>query len=266
MKKSIFVSLLMLTPLAASAADAYAAKTFPAAGVREIDVATDGGAVSLTAVEGATIAVDVSPAAVPGDDCRIVARLDGATLTLSARASGGGFLFGGGKKCSAGFAVSAPPRAAIRAASGSGNVVLGAFSGECDVKTGSGEIALRGPSGALTLRSGGGRIGGDASGPRIDAATGGGDVILSSLTGSASVKTGSGAVFLSWTSAPKSGAIDVRTGSGSLAILLPAATRLKTSLKSGSGMLHNEFGSDETAPLALTFRSGSGGATLRKAP
>ncbi|MFI5345932.1 MAG: DUF4097 family beta strand repeat-containing protein [Elusimicrobiota bacterium] len=263
--KPVLWAACALIASTAFAADPFESKSYPASSVREIVVTTAGGAVSLTASAGASVNVDVSPAAAPGDDCQISQQLRGSTLTLVARAPGSRMSFGPGKQCSAGFAVSAPAGVSVKAASGSGNVSLGAFSAKADIKTGSGDVAVSGFSGELIARSGSGRVGGDASGPKIDVNTGSGNVDLSGLTGGASVKTGSGEVSLSWARAPRSGKIDVRTGSGGLNATFPAAARLKVSAKSGSGSLNSDFVNDGKASLELTFRSGSGSATLKKA-
>ena len=255
---------LLIAGSPALAADSYESMIYPADGVRAIAVETDGGAITLTVTETGTVTVDASPAALPGDDCRVVQQQRGGTLTLSAHAPKSGGFFGGGKSCHAGFTVGAPARVAIKAASGSGAVSVGAFSGKTEVKTGSGDIELNGFAGSLTARSGSGKIRGDASGPKVDVGTGSGDVTLSSLTAPVVVKTGSGSTFLSWISVPR-GSVDVRSGSGDLTAVLPAATKLRTSFRSGSGSLRSNFSDDSNAPLELTFRSGSGGATIKKA-
>jgi hypothetical protein len=237
---------------------------YPADGIRTIVVGTDGGSIALTATETGTVTVDASPAALPGDDCRVVQQQRGTTLTLTAHAPNSGGFFGGGKACHAGFTIGAPGRVSVKAASGSGSIVLGAFTYKAEAKTGSGDVVLNGFAGTLTARTGSGKIRGDASGPKVDVGTGSGDVTLSSLTGPVTVKTGNGTTFLSWISAPR-GAVDVRSGSGDLTAVLPAGTKMRTSFRSGSGSLRSNFSDDANAFLELTFRSGSGGATIKKA-
>jgi len=250
--------------------DPYQSKTYPRESVNLVIAMTGSGPITLTTSDKDSVSVDVTPAS-PGDNCVVVQKLKGTTLELAIHgATIKGILsrFGGGpfEPCSAGFAVSAPPHIAIKASSGSGSIALGAFSGKADVKTGSGDISLNGPSGALSMRSGSGRMSGAAPASKVDVNTGSGDVTLSGLTDDVTARSGSGAVELSWAEAPRSGAIDVRTGSGSFRATLPAATRLKASLSSASGRVHNDFADDKTSALRLTFRSGSGSATVTKAP
>jgi hypothetical protein len=259
--------------LAASAvwaADSSGAKTFPAASVKNIVVETAGGPIALTASEDKQLATDVAPAAKPGDECLIERTLSGTTLTLQARgAPSGGILsrfMASYKPCSAGFTISAPARVAIAARSGSGKIDVGAFSGQVDAKTGSGAIELHGTTGELTLRSGSGTISGDAGGQKsLDVATGSGGIDLRELTGPVTARSGSGFVSLLWSAAPQSGDVDVRTGSGDITAILPKSARLSISFSSGSGSLNSDFQSDDRAPLHLTFRSGSGGARIKKA-
>jgi DUF4097 and DUF4098 domain-containing protein YvlB len=141
-------------------------------------------------------------------------------------------------------------------------VNLGGLYHQADIRTGSGSIKLLG-NGKLTLRTGSGNIHG-TWGSAIDAESGSGDIHLAALNGIVKASSGSGAIYLDWKSVPASGTIDVRTGSGGFTALLPASARLSIDSKSGSGKFDSEFGSDERAPLHLTFRSGSGSAAIKK--
>lgn len=263
---SLAAGSLLAAP--ARATDAFSAATYPASGVKKILVETDSGAIDVEPSDDAAVSVDVAPAASPGDDCRVERKLekDKGVLRLSARAVKGPAGVGIKATCAAGFSVKAPARLEVTAASGSGAVTFGAFSGKAEATTGSGAIKVDGASGALTLRSGSGDVSGSASGPSVDAKTGSGGVSLDSLTGVVKVQTGSGAVALSWTTAPAKGAIDVRTGSGDFTAILPAGAKAKASLSSASGRIDNALGSDPKASLSLTFRSGSGAATISRAP
>jgi hypothetical protein len=247
----------------AAAEDSYSTKTYPRSAARKLIVETDGGAITLQQALDGPSSVDVSPAAKPGDDCRVTQDLRNGVLRLTAHAAKN--VFGMSKTCSAGFTLSGYFEE-IQVRSGSGDVNFGIFCRKADIRTGSGSISLHNTAAALTLRSGSGKISGDASGPTTDASTGSGNVTLSGLIGAVAVKTGSGAVFLNWIAAPKRGAVDVRTGSGDLTALFPAAAKVKTSFRSGSGSLRSDFSDDDKAAVQLTFRSGSGGATVKKAP
>jgi hypothetical protein len=261
MKNSLFAACVALLPLSVRAVDAPRAKTYPPGAARKVIVETDSGPINVGALVDAPITVDIIPAA-PGDDCIFTEELRDGTLYLNAHAEKN--MFGMRKSCSAGFAVHVNPES-IQARSGSGDVSLGGPYKKADVRTGSGSIKISGAgkNAQLTLRTGSGEIHG-IGGASIDAATGSGDIRLSGLTGTVKARTGSGAVSLDWTSVPAIGDIDVRTGSGDLTANLPASARLMIDFKSGSGRLSSEFGGDAQAPLHLTFRSGSGGAEIKK--
>lgn len=242
MKSNLLLGVGFVAALArpASASDSYGAKSYPRGEIRKLIVETDSGAITLAGSGDGTAFVDVAPAALPGDDCRVSQVLRGGTLRLTARAPRA--FLGAAKTCSAGFAVS------------------GAFE-LIEARTRSGAVVLRGATGVLRLFSGSGSISGDAPGSRVEANTGSGDVTLGSLSGIAAVRTGSGNVSLTWISAPKSGKIEVRTGSGDLTAAFPPSTNLKTDFRSGSGKLRGGAPGG-AAPLTLVFRSGSGGATI----
>ncbi len=236
-------------------------KTYPRGSAKKLVVDTDSGAITLRqAIDGPTT-VDVSPAAAPGDDCRIVQELRGDTLHLSAHASKN--VLGMSKSCSAGFSVVAYFDE-IQARSGAGDVELGILCRMADIKTGSGSIRLIGTGAKLTLRTGSGGIRGTA-GSMIDAVTGSGDIHLAALNGLVKARSGSGDISLDWTSVPASGEIEVNTGSGRLEASFPKGTRLKTSLRSAAGKIKTDF-DDKDAKLILNFKSGSGSATVTRKP
>lgn len=253
--------LLLALPLSAAAQDAYGAKTYPRGAAKKLIVETDSGAITLKQPIDGPVAVDVSPAAAPGDDCRVSQELKGTTLRLTARANRNAF--GMSKSCRAGFKVTGYFEE-IEARSGSGDVSDEVLARKAELKTGSGAIRVRTNS-DLVLRAGSGTISGEAGGAKLDAATGSGDVGLSALAGLATVRTGSGAVSLDWTSVPPSGTIEVRTGSGSLSAAFPKYARLKTDVRSGSGRIRDDF-DDKDAKLALEFKSGSGDASVTRKP
>jgi hypothetical protein len=245
----------------ATAADALSAKTYPKDAVRDIVVETESGRVSLRASADGATAVDVSPAAAPGDDCRITRDLRGGVLRLTARAAKS--TLGPRKTCSAGFDVAGSART-IRVRSGSGAVRLGMPCRKAEIRTGSGAVALDGATGSLVLRSGGGAVEGSASG-RVEVETGSGDIRLTGLNGLVAARSGSGAVSLDWNRAPDSGEITVNTGTGGLQAWFPAESSLKTVLRSASGSTRSDF-NDARSKLTLTFHSGAGSATVKRKP
>lgn len=260
---SRYALLLIVSVLAvsSSAGDAILAKTYPRGAAKKLIVETDAGAVKLQQPIDGPISVDVSPAAKPGDDCRVTQSLQGGTLRLSAHAAKD--LLFRPKSCSAGFKVSGY-FAEVEVRSGSGDVSLGILSRKASIKTGSGAINVRTTS-DLVLRTGSGAISGEAAGAKLEIATGSGDVNLAGLTGLVKAKSGSGAIQLDWTEAPPSGTIEVGTGSGNFAASFPKGTKLKTSVRSAAGSIHDDF-DDKDAKLALDFKSGSGDASVTRRP
>jgi hypothetical protein len=252
------VLLLCAAPAAAGASPA--AKSYAAAGLRAIVVETVGGAITLDDADVDRASVE-PVAAAARDECRFERTLSSGTLTLRALPATAS------APCSAGFTVTAPARLRVSARSGSGGVEIGAFAGAVDARTDSGAISLFGTAGAVAVRTGSGSVAGDlGAGGTVDVVTGAGDVYLRGLTGPARVVTDSGAVSLEWAAAPRTGEIDVRTGSGDLAAALPADARLKLSLNSVAGYVSSDFAGDDASPLSLSFQSTSGAATISRRP
>lgn len=254
-------ALLAALLTASAAADPILAKTYPRGAAKKLVVETDSGPITLKQPIDGPIAVDLSPSAKPGDDCRVTQELKGTTLRLTARANRN--TIGMTKNCSAGFKVTGYFDE-IEARSGSGDVSDEVLARKAEIKTGSGAIRVRTNSN-LMLRTGSGAVTGEAGGAKLDVATGSGGVGLTALAGLVTAKTGSGAVSLDWTSVPPSGTIVVRTGSGGLTAAFPKGTKLKASIRSAAGNIRNDF-DDRDAKLALDFKSGSGDASVTRKP
>lgn len=261
MKSALIAVLLAGLAGSAPADDAILAKTYPRGAAKKLIVETDSGAIALKQPIDGPIAVDVSPAARPGDDCRVTQQLKGNTLHLSARANRNAL--GMSKTCSAGFKVTGYFDD-IEARSGSGDVSDEVLARKAEIKTGSGAIRVRTNS-DLVLRTGSGGVTGEAAGAKLDVATGSGDVSLTGLTGLLKAKSGSGAISADWTSLPPSGTIEINTGSGSLSAAFPKQTKLKASVRSAAGRIRNDF-DDKDSKLALEFKSGSGDASVTRKP
>jgi hypothetical protein len=252
-------------PRAAAADDALLARTYPRGAAKKLVVETDSGAISLRQTIDGPIAVDVSPAARPGDDCYVAKELKKSTLRLIAHAATE-FYVGMSKPCSAGFTV-AGRFEEVRLRSSAGDIILDSSAHRIEVRTASGAIHAKthDPEGRLSMRTGSGPIDGETVAAKLDVATGSGGVGLTGLTGLVTAKTGSGAVSLDWTSVPPSGTIEVRTGSGSLAAAFPKDAKLKADVRSASGRVRSDF-DDKDAKLALDFKSGSGDASVTRKP
>jgi hypothetical protein len=117
----VLLAIALAVPRA-SAQDSFSAKTYPRGAAKKLIVETDSGAITLQQPIDGPISVDVSPAALPGDDCRVSQDLRNGTLRLTARAATN--IFGMSKKCSAGVKVGGYFDE-IEARSGSGDVSLG---------------------------------------------------------------------------------------------------------------------------------------------
>lgn len=265
MKTNLFRMTMFLSVLAVhAAADPYAAKTYPKGAVRKLTVESDEGPITVRQTLDGPTSVDLSPAAKPGDDCQIVDKLDGDSLHLIVRAAKNAL--GVSKTCAAGWTVTTSVES-LTVRSGSGDVAFDSRARKIDARTGSGAISVGSvaSNAELILRSGSGSISGDAAAAKLDAATGSGDIHLTSLIGLVKAKSGSGAIALDWVATPASGAIEANTGSGSLNAAFPKDTKLRTTLRTAAGSVKDDFG-DKDAKLSLTFKSGSGDATVSRKP
>lgn len=109
-----------------------------------------------------------------------------------------------------------PANAQVTSRTGSGDQRIGGFSGAVSARTGSGDIEIE--------RAGGG----------LDARAGSGDIRAEAVGGAIRVQVGSGDVDVAQIS---KGDVDVRTGSGDVALRLPADAAIDLTAHTGSGSI-----------------------------
>jgi Putative adhesin len=184
------------------------------------------------------------------------------------------------------FEITVPASCDVRLQNGSGQVVVQGTSGEISVHTGSGRVYAHDLQGKIAMKTGSGRIEvGNLQG-LIDLHTGSGRIEAGNLQGQINLHTGSGRIevtrsALSGKSLLKTGSNSItvdssldplgdykfQTGSGSINLILPADAAFILDARTGSGGVHNEFGSNQVgkgphAPLNL--RTGSGGIHIHR--
>lgn len=154
-----------------------------------------------------------------------------------------------------------------------GPVVVNGSKGEVEVQVGSGDVQLSASEGDLEVTTGSGDVQATKSNGRsISIQTGSGDVVASQLQATeVAVRTGSGGIKASGLKAPQVGLetgsgdvtvelqgtvdrLDVRTGSGNIAITAPANLGAQVDMQTASGDIDSDF------PLSVTR---SGGDHLR---
>ena len=172
---------------------------------------------------------------------------NGNTVSVSSHDQNSFFAFGGQ---SVDFDVSVPSTTDLAIDTGSGEIQIATIIGQIKASTGSGDIEASDVTGQATLGTGSGNI-------TVDAAK---------LSGRNSLHTGSGNIHLTSSLDPHS-SYRIDTGSGDVSVSLPANTAFQLETKTGSGTLHNDFGSDQVGQspyAALSIHVGSGNIELQK--
>lgn len=167
------------------------------------------------------------------------------------------------KVCAAGFAVEVSGTLPLHAYTGSGDIEVVSRKASVEADAGSGRILVKDGSGELVLKSGSGDITADAASPSLRAQTGSGKVEMTGLKGPASVITGSGNIRLRWSQAPRTGTVEVRSGSGDVELVFPQGTRLAAELRTGAGSSSNEFAPAPEAKLRVAVMAGTGNVSIR---
>jgi hypothetical protein len=85
------------------------------------------------------------------------------------------------------------------------------------------------------------------------------------LAGSLSYKSSTGGLRASWSRTPASGKVDIKTGKGPVALLMPADTRLNYRFITGPTPIMNEFEHEPGSAFRLNVVARSGSLSVRKA-
>ncbi|MBF0367497.1 MAG: DUF4097 family beta strand repeat protein [Oligoflexia bacterium] len=94
---------------------------------------------------------------------------------------------------------------------------------------------------------------------QVDVEIGSGDLDVSNMQGATAFKTGSGDININNSGKRVSG----KTGSGDAILSFPEGSSIETSLKSGSGGIHNEIGDSDNGKLKISMKSGSGDIKIK---
>ena len=216
---------------------------FKAADAAVIRVEADSGEVSLEAVGGASIKVEVI-GEYDADKCEVSAALSGSTLLASAK--GKKKWFWSNSNCKAGFRITAPAGKKLVVKSGAGKTWIAGFSAGANIFSGAGTVEFKSVSGPINIKSGAGSIKGDICSEEFVA------------------NTGAGSIDLVWNKPPQKGKAEIKTGAGSTTLSFPAGSKVHASYKAGVGSLNNELGDDPSAPFKIDVKSGVGSLNIKK--
>lgn len=162
----------------------------------------------------------------------------------------------------------------VRAAAGSGSLVLRDIGGGADLRTGSGSIRAEGIAGPIEASTGSGSVALVQVAPGdVRVSTGSGRADLRGIDGALVARTGSGGIAVD---GRQSGAWDLETGSGSVRLNLPEDAAFALDARTGSGRLESSHpvtmqGSVDRGRLSgqvrgggplLRVRTGSGSVSI----
>ncbi len=139
-----------------------------------------------------------------------------------------------------GFRIRMPASLALKADMRGGVLEISGLSGPVDIVKDSGVTVLDAVSGDLTIKSKSGIIRGSVQSRKIGI-SGGGLVKLDGLTGALMLNNKSGPVDLRWAFVPKTGTIDIKSGTGVVSLTFPANARITPDLHAVSGYVRNDF-------------------------
>lgn len=192
--------------------------------------------------------------------CSLTMKKDDNSLVASVTMWG---IFGSGS-CKVNFVIKIPASLALDLKTGSGSLTVKGTQGTVDFKTGSGNAEFQVDTAKLVGRIGSGRVKAMGSIDSVNLKSGSGNIELSGLRGDAKIATGSGDIKLTYSSTPKKGRVELKTGSGDAIVYLPTEAKISTRFSSGSGKVSNELGDSREAPFVVSAKSGSGDLTVKK--
>jgi hypothetical protein len=169
------------------------------------------------------------------------------------------------KTCATSLRVMGPRGLMVSARSGAGDIQIIGATDDVDAETGSGNVLLNGTTGHVSVRTSSGNVSGRAPCESLEVATESGDTQIEGLAGSLSYKSSTGGLRASWSRTPASGKVDIKTGKGPVALVMPADTRLNYRFITGPTPIMNEFEHEPGSAYRLNVVARSGSLSVRKA-
>lgn len=160
-----------------------------------------------------------------------------------------------------------PKKIAVDIKSGSGNVDIKGTEGLVAFQLGSGDISIDGIVQELKGSAGSGNIEVSGVSGATDIKAGSGDVDLKfsgKINTAVTVKTGTGDIELNFNEAPLKSAVQVSTGTGDATVYLPKDAKVHSQMKTGLGSSLNELGNTQKSDLNLSLNSGVGDLKILK--
>lgn len=233
MKTFLFATVLAIT-WSASANAQTETKEFKLSDISRIEVNNSGGEINILVSDSDKVKVTAHKDKFD-DNCQMVIEQKRRTLVVELKKKS---MFK--SSCSVDFTIAAPR------------------SVDLDLDSGRGDVTVKGTSGDLKFMLGSGSVNVDAEVKELDGKTGSGDISIKGLTAGGNLKTGSGDLKLIYSVAPKSGELDIITGSGDAEIILPKSAKIRTKYRAGFGDLINEVGDTVDSKFKINMKAGSG--------
>lgn len=260
MQGSIGLIFSLLTSMFASAALASVeTREFRGIGLESLQVKNSSGNVKVS-VSGDGSAYVSAKKLIFDKSCRLKMNRAGKVLVVEVEKDG----WPNGETCRVDFEIKVPRSVALNINSGSGDLNVDGTNGPIIFDLGSGDVVVKAEAEKLHGNSGSGSIKASGTFGDIEVETGSGSIDANGLTGKANLKTGSGDLNIKYKSASNKSYLYIETGSGDAAVYLPAETKVKTDLKSGSGRVHNELGESASASFTVSMKAGSGNLKIKK--
>lgn len=216
-------------------------RVFPAASFKKLKVDNEEGKTTITGADIQEIRVSVR---IEGNksSCEFKTEIDGDELELKAKENS---WFG--SRCHVELAIEVPATLALDLEAESGDIYLSSVRSAVEVEVGSGNfIAKESDFGQISAKIGSGEM-------KID-----GKVAIGQF------RVGSGSFNLMMSDVPAAGNIDLKVGSGSGVISLPAEARINSSVQTGVGKFTSEITSVADATYRISMKVGSGDLAIKK--
>jgi hypothetical protein len=231
--------VIALMALAAKANAETVEKSFDATGLKRLVVRNSRGDTRVNGYRGAAKVVANKVRFDSG--CRLRMEREGDALVVEAPEPGSWMTH-----CEVRFEISVPPELGV------------------EIKTGSGDVGMRGMSGAVSVLSGSGDVALDGEISNLVGRVGSGGFKATGLNGSGEIATGSGNVEVVFHKVPQKGELKLRSGSGDTKVFVPGDANIRATLRTGSGRVENQVGDRAGAGFAIQAQSGSGDLSILK--
>lgn len=232
--------------------------------IKSLELVNNAGNSLITTNESSETKIEIEKKSFHNDKCDLITKVEGSNLIIKSETKK---LTLTDSSCIVNFKILIPKTTTLDIKSGSGDVDVKGIESRISFAIGSGDITIDGKVPSLKGSAGSGDIEISGVNGATDIKAGSGDIDLKfagKFSSEVNVKTGTGDIELNFSDSDIKGKIEASTGTGDATVYFPQNSKIKSQLSTGLGHLVNELGNNQKADVNLSLKSGVGDIKVLK--